>query len=248
MKTNTLPFGRDLTSNSFWAGIVGQTVSEPLDFDQFETHSAADRLPSRSLLNIGDEIRTPLNSMIENLELLADTDLTWQQRRYVRTARASAHSLLSLVDEVANFSEIEPDDAEPEWSEFNAPRSMEYEKAPEHGPFDLANLLKRCLGDTTFCTMILHKFTARAADQLAALDRAAGSRNAAELARQAHTLTEVAASLAAGDVADSAARLERQARAGELDGLAPLLEEVHAEVARCLQAVPDVLVRMSRHG
>jgi signal transduction histidine kinase len=247
MKTNTISLGRDLTSDPFWAGIVGQSASEPLDDDQFEACTAANRLPSSFVPNISSEIRAPLSSVIGTLELLADTELTRQQRRYVRMARASADSLLSLVNEVADFSENEPCDSAITWSEFNRPRSMEFEQVPETGPFDLASLLDRCLGDATCCTMILHKFSDRAADQLSALDRAAGSRNAAELARQAHTLTEVAASLAADDVAECAARLERQAQAGELDSVGPLLDQVHAEVARCLQAMPDVLARISRH-
>ena len=60
--------------------------------------------------------------------------------------------------------------------------------SPSHAdldePIDLASLLRRCLDDVTFCGMILHKFAARSADQLAALERALESGNAIELARE----------------------------------------------------------------
>jgi HPt (histidine-containing phosphotransfer) domain-containing protein len=111
--------------------------------------------------------------------------------------------------------------------------------------FDVVGLLDRCRGDANFCTMILQKFADRGADQLAALDRAAASRNARELARQAHTLTEIAANLSADRLAVCAVRLERHAAAGTLDRVAVLLESVHAEMTRCLQAMPYVLVRVA---
>jgi HPt (histidine-containing phosphotransfer) domain-containing protein len=112
--------------------------------------------------------------------------------------------------------------------------------------FNVARLLDDCQGDEAFCTMILQKFASRAADQLAALDRAAASRNAVELARQADTLCGIATNLSAGELVVSAARLQWQARAGAFDRVAPLLESVRTDVARCLQAIPDVLREIGR--
>src|SRR5262249_21557553 len=52
-------------------------------------------------------------------------------------------------------------------------------------PFELKSLLHRCLDDGVFCSMVLHKFAVRSADQIAALERALVSGNAAELAERA---------------------------------------------------------------
>ena len=92
--------------------------------------------------------------------------------------------------------------------------------APPHPdfnePIDLASLLRRCLDDSHFCAMILHKFAARSEDQLAAMQRALESGNAVELARERHTLQGLAANLSADGMQVRANELERLARAGDL--------------------------------
>jgi HPt (histidine-containing phosphotransfer) domain-containing protein len=81
---------------------------------------------------------------------------------------------------------------------------------------DLASLLRRCLDDTTFCGMILHKFASRSADQLAALERALAAGNVLELAREAHTLQGVAANLSASLLRARAEELEVAAGQNDL--------------------------------
>ena len=115
-----------------------------------------------------------------------------------------------------------------------------------HRAIDLASLLDECRGDRACVTIILRKFADRAADQLAALDRAVSSRNAAELTRQAHTLGGIAENLSAGALVACAARLQWQAKIGAWDRVECELESVHAEVARCLEAVPDFLARFGQ--
>jgi HPt (histidine-containing phosphotransfer) domain-containing protein len=115
---------------------------------------------------------------------------------------------------------------------------------PNECPFDLESLLHRCLGDRTFCALMLKKFSDRAAHQLAALDRAANARNTVELTREAHTLKGVAANISAEALRTCAARLEQAARAGQLDKAGVLVQQVHAQVDRCLQAMPLVLAQV----
>jgi HPt (histidine-containing phosphotransfer) domain-containing protein len=132
---------------------------------------------------------------------------------------------------------------DPFWAGILAPADAAGTSATSTS-FDAAGLLAKCGGDARACAVMLRKFAARAADQLAALDRAAASQNAIELARQAHTLSEIAANLSANALATWAARLEWQARTSALGRVAPLLDTVRDEVARCLQAVPEVLARI----
>ncbi len=113
-------------------------------------------------------------------------------------------------------------------------------------PIDLASLLRRCLDDTTFCGMILHKFASRAADQIAALERAIDSGNTIDLAREAHTLVGVAANLSAQTLCDRAKQLELSASSQDLSAARTALEHTRAELHRCVEIVPELLDRVSR--
>ena len=59
------------------------------------------------LAHMSHEIRTPLNGVIGMLELLAGTDLTPHQRRFVHLGRTSAASLRTIINDILDFSKIE---------------------------------------------------------------------------------------------------------------------------------------------
>jgi len=62
---------------------------------------------SRFLANMSHEIRTPLNGVICMSDLLADTHLDHEQHELTRTLRASAKTLLTLIEDVLDISKIE---------------------------------------------------------------------------------------------------------------------------------------------
>jgi signal transduction histidine kinase/CheY-like chemotaxis protein/HPt (histidine-containing phosphotransfer) domain-containing protein len=79
----------------------------------------ATRLKSQFLANMSHEIRTPMNGIIGVLDLIARTALSPKQQRYAQTIETSARSLLTIIDDILDFSKLEagkytlhPDDFE----------------------------------------------------------------------------------------------------------------------------------------
>ena len=68
---------------------------------------AANRAKSEFLANISHEIRTPMNGVIGMAELLACTPLAPEQRTQVKAIQVSGRSLLTLLNDVLEFSRLE---------------------------------------------------------------------------------------------------------------------------------------------
>ena len=74
---------------------------------------------SQFLANMSHEMRTPLNGVLGMLELVRQPELGSTQQRFVETARRSAETLLSLINEVLDLSKVEAGRVELEHSAFD---------------------------------------------------------------------------------------------------------------------------------
>ncbi len=85
---------------------------------------AADRAKTEFLATVSHELRTPMNGVIGMSGLLIDTELDETQREFATTIRTSANSLLTIINEILDFSKFENEKVELEPVNFELKQAI----------------------------------------------------------------------------------------------------------------------------
>jgi signal transduction histidine kinase/CheY-like chemotaxis protein/HPt (histidine-containing phosphotransfer) domain-containing protein len=89
------------------ADVAAREHAEQVAVEARQAAEDASQAKSTFLAAMSHEIRTPMIGVTGMLEVLAQTDLTRQQRQMVGTAQSSAAALLQIIGDTLDFSKIE---------------------------------------------------------------------------------------------------------------------------------------------
>ena len=109
--TTIFPFmGADGKPESYIAIRTDVTDNKKVEQELLESKKEAEQAviaKSEFLASMSHEIRTPMNGVIGILSLLSRQDLTKEQGESLEIAKASATSLLSIINDILDYSKIE---------------------------------------------------------------------------------------------------------------------------------------------
>ena len=104
---------------------ISERIERHNDQEKRKAAEAASQAKSEFLANMSHEIRTPMNGIIGMIELLTTMSLTSRQKEFIDAISCSAESLLTVLNDILDYSKIEAGKLEIESVNFNLRDTME---------------------------------------------------------------------------------------------------------------------------
>ena len=118
------------TGNGMHYSSIFRDISERCRYEEEliaarDAATASTRAKADFLANISHEIRTPMHGILGMTDLVLTTDLTTEQREYIKLAHSSAEGLLALINDILDFSKIEAGKLTLDRSAFNLRHNLQ---------------------------------------------------------------------------------------------------------------------------
>ena len=102
-----LPLNGSLCCVTFTRDISAIKETQRQLIEAREAAFAASRAKSEFLSSMSHEIRTPMNAVLGMADLLWDSTLTMEQRRYLSIMRSNGVALLDLINDILDLAKVE---------------------------------------------------------------------------------------------------------------------------------------------
>ena len=106
-----IPFNNPDGKTAGIIGIVRDVTQRKQEEEELleakETAESAYRAKSEFLAMISDEIRTPMNSVLGFCQILESTSLSSEQRKFLQKIVGAGDTLINIIDDILNYSQIE---------------------------------------------------------------------------------------------------------------------------------------------